>query len=389
MAEIFEKMIDQAPSVLALLAAAVAFAEVILAARRSALRKRGRRRRSLVLNWAVVIGSTLAALAFIIIIFRYWAPKDAWGLWHQQVFADFDRCARLNPPKAKTDDAKLDLKADCLALSLARHSLPADNIRRHTARTIAPDFSSTQDIDSILRDQRAGASLMSNETIGEVLRERYGIYSNLFLGSGYTLPPAARESSGPTYFRPGIREFLVRNYCVGRHEGCRDDGAHRDAPLAWGWAVDKDLTNDSKLTIGNIILTETPNLNPVGDLVRWKSYREQLRDHVENRRPSRYRILIRLAEFPPKYYKGTLAQPKRLYAFFNDARDIWPLSYGDASEQGGRILDTNLPADAKVFIWVVFLEPSSPTESGLASWSYVTQLLRQRAAGLDERRFRF
>jgi hypothetical protein len=86
-----------------------------------------------------------------------------------------------------------------------------------------------------------------------------------------------------------------------------------------------------------------------------------------------------LAQFPRDGYVGTLGLPKRKFSFFTDIRDVWKLNYKDAILASGLIANPNPNSASRIYIWVVKVSPTT-NESGLASWDYIVQTLRENAA---------
>ncbi len=271
-----------------------------------------------------------------------------------------------------------DLGYGCLSLVLESIQMPATEMRKQSSETKSTDANPDLNLNEYLINQMAGYELLQLQDVSVILKQRMGLYSNLFLGAGHTLPFKDLKNEGNN-LNPGIREYLVKNYCIGGWPQC----PKKMPPIrtGWGWELDpvEIETAQGDVTIGGILNRNDPNLN-TDSLSRadWPKYKKYIADYVEKPDPSD-RILIRLAQFPRNGYVGTLGLPKRKFSFFADVRDVWKLNYKDAILASGLIANPNPNAASRIYIWVVKINPTT-NESGLASWDYIIQTLRGNAA---------
>ena len=378
-------IVDRLPEIAATTAAALTCIELAVSLRHGIISPnvpaKARRR-----NWVLVIGTVVTTFTFFGLILVYWEPKDLWTVWREKVSESFHTCSTKNKDKLTEEYKQSELNNDCLTLSLLANDFPDRRIRIQDITSLSKE-AAPDNLEEYLRYQTAGTELMKDAEISATLSKELGLNTNLFLGSGYTVPLNGRRSDGAA-INTGIREFLVKNFCVGENEDCEPTRPH--LRTAWGWKLDP-AEMDSKgdvLTIGQILNSRAPNLNQDKKSVEdWPAYHDKINRGMAARGTFKDRVLIRLSQFPARYYKGTFAATDRKYAFFSDARDVWGMSYKDAVEASGRLPDPDPNKSSAVFIWVAFAEPVT-TVSGLASWDYVFQILRTPAASIRERGIR-
>jgi hypothetical protein len=382
MTAIAEFLVSQITAIVAIIAAGLLLYETVTIYRR---RRAGAAAGPTRISWVYIIGITVTTVSFFVTIFLFWQPKDAWELWREDIAANLATCIANNQPRITSRLDKDDLGFNCLALALDRNALPTLKLRADTQRTRRGNVDRSN-IVAMLTYERAGAELMRDAAVAEILSSKIGIHSNLFLGTGYSLPSWDRRSvTASSNFRPGIREYLVRNYCVSSDRKCGTNGVD-PYNNAWTWTFDKREVetrgNDAPL-LGTLLLSKPPNLADEAERVSWQNGdRKLVERYIGGEAAAVGRILVRIAEFPEGQYEGTLGPPWRTHTFFADARDVWHLSYDETVILAGVVpVD---PAKDKVFIWIIRLSENNLKQSGLATWQYVFQLLNAHRDEIED-----
>lgn len=373
-------MIENAPSVVAVVAA------ILLALELGDFVRRRRAGSSGGVSARFAIGVTLTTVIFFLTLFLRWEPKTPWVLWVEGVEASATDCQADNARRivaAKTTREALGL--DCLALALNAHPMPTEPVRIALTDAGSTEYVGQSNIEALLRAHYAGSLLMRSEPVARILSQSLGLHTNLFLGTGYTLPSYdPRSVTQSSNFRPGIREYLVRNYCVSESRSCSESGTER-LSRAWTWSFARDEFKAARglPTIGALVSSKPPNLSEPAVAAAWTGdFRQSAVAYAGGAADPLDRYLIRFAQFPLSAYKGTLAKPSRSHAFFADIRDVWNLSYDEAEIQSGKV--ANDADSSVVLVWVISLSSNNLKQSGLATWHYVFDIMRRRAAEIDD-----
>lgn len=197
----------------------------------------------------------------------------------------------------------------------------------------------------ILRHDLAIADvLFSYKNATDMLALRFGIYQDVFLGTGFSNP---LEADG--YGLAAIHEYLVPNERV-EHENI---WMRRFAPTS------EELDN----TISDLVNKEANS-----DAKNMK-LRERLVTLMKekNWEPGQQPV-IRFAIFDPERDSHRLGREEAYRVFASDLAEVWALKFRDAARRSGRQLKSKGPHDM-CYVWI-FL-PKDETDVVPATWTEV------------------
>lgn len=407
--DIFAKFIENAAFIAAAASALFLVIDAVLL-RSKPWRERRWRTIGLMAIVVLTVGTSLGVVA------QRWTPLEGWALWRAQISQTFEQCrtdARaileqelitLESERYSKDWQKENhLDYQCLTLALAEHrlSMPAGDLRSHGEFSRNPGPGEAYGpLRDYLKFQLAGSQLYQIDNVANLLKEKFGIYSNLFLGTGFSYPHSnLSNATGGVQYRAGVREYLVPNYCVGQpEEECVY--SRRPASRLWVWILDREyIDQKSGESLKSILDLDPENFGdgspkafPAqpgaanGATLNKTSpaYDQQMKKYIYQivRGPERTadQALIRISQFPPEYYRNTVGRPERDWVFFANLEDMYDRSLLDARILTGRIVENTTNADERVFIWLLLTDPSANDSGNIASWSFVFRLMDQGAS---------
>ena len=309
----------------------------------------------------ILVQSTIVSVAFFVLIYFTWTPKNAWENWRDDVLHDFNPKCHINI-NSTHKNSHISSDFFCLANAIKTNPIPNRNFRKG----ITNDAASRDYSDSLMRtinSRNAMEFLMTDTGVSEVLTKTYGIYPNLFLGTGLTKPND--EVSGR---QNGVREYLVTNFCA--DETVCNTKLYPKHNNIWTWRFsNKDaaklklLEEDvSKIIFEMESFRVEPNFEP---------YRNQISAYLKKGQTKTQAILVRFASFNPEFYQGTVGRPNRKLTFFSDLREVHDYPLREASQLSGiPPSETNVEND--YFIWLVILDPAK-LDYKPASWDEVLE----------------
>lgn len=199
-------------------------------------------------------------------------------------------------------------------------------------------------------------------TIGDTLWLHFGINSDTFLGTGFSLPGVTIGKNTLDYGDAALREYLVPNVCADTKSPnlC----PQRD-PSTWGWTLPMSVLLDRQLTVKDIILKRQPNEGATA----LAKVRAAIEAGTEDS------VLIRFQKFDEGRYTGKVGRPQSRYVFFSELQGTYKLSLRDAFQKSGQ---TDFERDAadpnkRAFVWIQV--PDGGHFNRQATWRSVFSLL--------------
>jgi len=315
-------------------------------------------------KYLILIQSTIASLAFLLLIYHTWAPKTTWELWAEDIETSFSSCLKevglVLPLKEN--------KFDCLVKATQTSDFPNVSFRNGELNgDVTNNYS--ESLKSSINARSAMEYLFSIPEVANVLKETYGIYPNLFLGTGLSKPNG--EVSGR---QNGVREYFVTNFCANTSQCDAKITTERDKypnhPKIWEWKIDNAnaLKSDLMNTKVADILFDFQQSRSGSN---FDTYKPKIKDYLSSGQTRTQTILIRFSYFNPEYYVGTVGHPDRKLTFFSDLREVHDYPLREALKLAG--IPSRKTDEKKInFIWLIILEPGS-LDYFPASWDEILQ----------------
>jgi hypothetical protein len=246
--------------------------------------------------------------------------------------------------------------------------------RLHAPRLVPPPGGAL-----MLHDVELGFGLIHPDTVGlprpaeasgeekapnvsDTLWYHFGINSDTFLGTGFSLPGVTIGKNTLDYGDAALREYLVPNVC-----GDTKDTKicpQRD-PSTWAWTLPMSVLLDKSLTVKDIILKRAPNEGAAA----FAKVKAAIEAGAEEN------VLIRFQKFDEGRYTGKVGRPQARYVFFSELQGTYKLSLREAFQKSGQ---TDFERDAtdpnkRAFVWIQV--PDGGHFNRQATWRSVFNLL--------------
>ncbi len=202
---------------------------------------------------------------------------------------------------------------------------------------------------ALRHDQAMADVLMGYPEVRRILKTRFGIYEDAFLGTGLSKP-----SSAVDYGKASVHEYLIANY---------ED--NHDA--VWMRILDPKDPDVMNGTVGALFDANDPKLDD-----QKKTLASAVIRHVREK-GTRMPAVIRFAALNPVKYSRKLGRSDAYRVFASDLAEVWDLSLKDAAELSGYLSGDTLPPGDKIYVWA-FL-PTYPEQVVLATWGNVLNRL--------------
>jgi hypothetical protein len=216
---------------------------------------------------------------------------------------------------------------------------------------------------ALRRDQAIAEVLMSYPEIATVLKDRFGIYKDSFLGTGLSKP-----FGNVTYGMASVHEYLIRNY------GDRHDRV---------WMRILDPLDDGEMTTTiQALFKSVRGKSPMSDGGK-RDLTEAIVHRVEE--TDKYvdsPAVIRFQLLNPLEYSEKLGRTKAHLVFASNLAEMWNLRVKDAARLSGHLSDRNLKRGQKVYIWA-FL-PYRAEDVVPATWAEVLKNLPTWLSDIEE-----
>jgi hypothetical protein len=218
--------------------------------------------------------------------------------------------------------------------------LSADNVTESMlaeALKIRPPARPEQAAAALRRDQAVADVLMSYEPVQKILKRRFGIYPNSFLGTGLSIPNTAKD-----YVAASVHEYLIKNL--------------PDSDEAvWTWKKDPNDPKLMAMTIKEIVESEQDDgkNKSVGQIQKRVSEKDAAKPAV-----------IRFAILNTMIYKRTrsLGRSDSYWVFASNLGEVWNSSIKDAAELSGHTFTDG----ESLYMWVFV--PKHSTQVVPATW---------------------
>jgi hypothetical protein len=195
---------------------------------------------------------------------------------------------------------------------------------------------------SLRRDQAIADILMTYPKTRNILRVRFGIYEDSFLGTGLSMP-----SGGARYEAASVHEYWIKNY---------------NYPETNSWILMRILDpinnpQELAMTVQELIETTKVPEEPARQLLVKKiAQRVMEKDTVKP-------AVIRFVPLNPVEYQHTLGRPDSFRVFASNLAEVWHTKISDAAGYSG-----HRASEGRKLYLFVFL-PSHPDDVVPATWS--------------------
>ncbi len=329
----------------------------------------------------------VTSMVFLFFIFAYWQPKDEWQIWKENTQSYFKSCvdkgtgaqlvAGKNEPANADKIASLEeLRFQCLMLAWTNVQRPNNLAKRNQGGRHPQDNSDYTTL--FWRDIYTAMLLNEIPGIPDTLRDTLSLYSNEYLGTGFTFPHKEHLRNGaPLFYAAGVREYLVKNLCLQpRGKECPPKRSPYERVWVWQFTQTEleNLTRNKKMSeFVQALPAPDPALNS-GQL-DYKYYAKRVSRFGENNADAYdgY-VLFRMSKFDRRFYRNTFGHPARPYAFFADIRDYWDLTWSQAVTMSATTPGASSSED-RWFIWIFVSDSTSSDTHYLASWGSVFEIL--------------
>lgn len=287
------------------------------------------------LRQRLAVGAALTAV--FVASFYFIAPQTAdasWSAWRHAMSATLERCP-------ETEDGSI-----CLARALSTHAPPIQDA----------DLDGPADV--FFAHVELGQNLRRIPRAGDLLWDEFGIDSEEFIGTGYSVPHAATGGER-SYSDARQREFFVENLCA---DTVNLERCPTEVDNIWTWRLTAAQASQwLDRPLRTLLASERPNDHDV----EWRRARS-----------SGTTLNIRFARFNPDHYAGTLGRP--------DANLVFIAEYPSGNltlreallETGSAALAEPGEDNETLFIWVY-----APEEQPLpATWGTVFEYVQRRSA---------
>lgn len=278
--------------------------------------------------------ATLGAVVALVFFLGPKSPEQAWASWRGEISTQLSSC-----PEAEDGAA-------CLSRALSAHPAPK------------PDGEAEGPADVFFSQVELGQNLQRIPRASDLLWSEFGIDSEDFIGTGYSVPHAA-DGSARSYADARQREFLVDNICADMIDTQR---CPAEVTNIWTWRLTPAQASQWLD-------------RPLRALLRSQAPADH-RPEWLGARANEAALNIRFARFNPDYYTGTIGRP--------DANLVFMTTYPPGNltlreallETGSADLAEPGEDNETLFIWV-YAPEESPSP---ATWGTVFDYLREHAA---------
>ena len=181
-------------------------------------------------------------------------------------------------------------------------------------------------------------------SIKRILKTRFGIYEDTFLGTGLSKP-----SGEPNYGATSVHEYLISNY-------------EDSQPAVWKRVLDPNNPLDMTGTVRELFEND-----PMAD-----AHTKQLAAGIAQRVTERDMVspvVIRFATLNKRKYSGRLGRPDAYLVFASNLSEVWNLRVRDAAKLSGNVLGRTDSTGDSIYVWA-FL-PDHPDQVVPATWGEV------------------
>jgi len=256
-------------------------------------------------------------------------PGDEWDAWTSRMQNGIKKCVEDKSSPVAVVDV-------CIADAITKNGN-------------YPKPDSSNSIDKLNADIRAGSVLMSIHEAFDLLDRKIGIKSN-FLGDGLALP-----SDDQSYWKHRIPEYLVPQLLETNTD-------------LWTWELP---TTDSDRTLKDIIQAHPKNSLEGRNQ---KQFVENL-ERLISGPVDEPQVLVRVHRFPESLYKGSLGKPGSEQVFMLCLKDVYYMTFKEVAELSGHGKQNSNKSD-RDRLWVWIYRPPERADVTVPTWGEIIKNIK-------------